>query len=176
MILKPNKSFELNMFVDADFSGRWHKEYSNLRDSVLSRTGYVMTFCGCPISWASELQSEIALSTTEAEYIALSTATRELLPLWRILTDIVQHSFVTLPQPSADSISSSSFSSYIRPSQVFEDNTTCIVLATTDSHFKPRTKHISLKFHHFHNQIQNGSLQIVEVASNENWADIFTKP
>jgi hypothetical protein len=81
--LCPSRSFALDMYVDADFAGRWHKEFSHLRDSVLSCTRYVVTFCGCPISWASKLQSEIALSTTESEYIALSTATRELLPLRR---------------------------------------------------------------------------------------------
>jgi hypothetical protein len=78
MLLTPNMTFNLDMFVDADFAGRWHKEFSHLRDSVLSRTGYVVTFCGCPISWSSKLQTEIALLTTESEYIALSSATREL--------------------------------------------------------------------------------------------------
>jgi hypothetical protein len=71
LLLHPNKSFALDMYVDADFAGRWHKEFSHLRDSVLSRTGYVIISCGCPISWASKLQSKIALSTTESEYIAL---------------------------------------------------------------------------------------------------------
>jgi hypothetical protein len=42
--------------------------------------------------------------------------------------------------------------------------------------FKPRTKHISIKYHHFHDQIKNGTLEIVKVATNENLADIFTKP
>jgi hypothetical protein len=79
--LRPSRSFALDMYVDADFAGRWHKEFSHLRDSVLSRTGYVVTFSGCPISWATKLQSEIALSTTESEYIALLMATRKLLPL-----------------------------------------------------------------------------------------------
>ncbi len=69
------------MYVDADFSGRWHKEYAKLCDSVLSRTGYVITFCGCPVTWSSKLQTEIALSTTESKYIALSTAARDILPL-----------------------------------------------------------------------------------------------
>jgi hypothetical protein len=165
------------MYVDADFAGRWHKEYSHLRDSVLSRTGFVITFCGCPVTWGSKLQSEIALSTTESEYIALSSATRELLPLRRILRDIIQHSFITLPHHVKDTISTPSFSSTIQPSRVYEDNSACIVLATTDSpQFKPRTKHISLKFHHFRDQIINGNLQIIKVASSENWADIFTKP
>lgn len=81
LILKPSTSLTLDMFVDADFAGMWHKEYAALRTNVLSRTGFVITFCGCPITWCSKLQTEIALSTTESEYIALSTATRELLPL-----------------------------------------------------------------------------------------------
>jgi hypothetical protein len=174
--LRPSRSFALDMYVDADFAGRWHKEFSHLRDSVLSRTGYVVTFCGCPISWASKLQSEIALSTTESEYIALSTATRELLPLRQILQDIMQHSFIKLPSPTHDSIATTTFQSNLGPSLVFEDNSACIVLATKETQFKPRTKHISLKYHHFHDQIQNGNLKIIKVASSENWADIFTKP
>jgi hypothetical protein len=80
MVLHPTTNLSLNMFVDAAFAGRWYREYSNLRDSVLSCTGYVITFCGCPVIWASKLHSEIALSTIESEYIALSTATRDLLP------------------------------------------------------------------------------------------------
>jgi hypothetical protein len=176
MNLRPTTSFALDMFVDADFAGRWHKDFSHLRDSVLSRTGYVVTFCGCPISWASKLQSEIALSTTESEYIALSTATRKLLPLRQVLQDIISHSFIQLPYTCRDSISSSTFHSEIRPSNVYEDNNACIVLAKTESNFKPRTKHISLKFHHFQDKIKDGSLRIVKVDSTQNWADIFTKP
>ena len=79
--LKPSKDLSLNMYLDADFAGMWHKEYAELRNSLLSRTGYVITFCGCPVTWSSKLQTEIALSTTESEYIALSTVTRELLLL-----------------------------------------------------------------------------------------------
>jgi hypothetical protein len=74
LILKPNTSLALDMYVDADFAGMWHKEYAELRENVLSRTGFVILFCGCPIMWCSKLQTEIALSTTESEYIALSTA------------------------------------------------------------------------------------------------------
>jgi len=50
------------------------------------------------------------------------------------------------------------------------------MLATTDSNFKPRTKHIALKFHHFKDKISNGSLQMVKVATDLNIADLFTKP
>ena len=52
MILKPTTDVTLNMFVDADFAGMWHKEYAELRDNLLSRTGFIITFCGCPVSGA----------------------------------------------------------------------------------------------------------------------------
>jgi hypothetical protein len=80
--LKSSLSLTLDMFVDVNFAEMWHKEYANLCDNVLSRTGFfIITFCGCPITWGSKLQTQIALSTTASEYIALSTATHELLPL-----------------------------------------------------------------------------------------------
>ncbi len=69
------------MYVDANFTGMWHQEHSTLWDNVPSCTGYVFTFCECPIHWVRKLQTKISLSTTEAEYIALSMATRDLLPL-----------------------------------------------------------------------------------------------
>jgi len=119
--------------------GRWHKDYTELRDSVLSRTGYVIQFCGCPVTWASKLQSEIALSTTESEYIALSTATHDLIPLRRILSDIHQSKFISAMVTSKpDSFPSP----MLPPSKIFEDNNASIVLATTETQFKPRTKHI----------------------------------
>jgi hypothetical protein len=46
-----------------------------------SRMGYIITYAGCPMHWSSKMQTEIALSTTEAEYIALSQAMREVLPI-----------------------------------------------------------------------------------------------
>jgi len=173
LILHPSTDLSLNMFVDADFAGHWHREYSELRESVLSRTGYVITFCDCPLTWCSKLQSKIALSTTESEYIALSMATSDLLPLRCILTDIEQYSFIQLSQsPTSDMIHASS----LPPSKKFEDNNAYIILATTDMQFKPRTKHISIKYHHFHDQIRNGNLEIIKVNTDENIADIFTKP
>jgi hypothetical protein len=96
LIVHPTADLSFNMYVDADFARQWHKDYTELRDSVLSRTGYIIMFCGCPITWYSKLQSEITLSTIESEYITLSTAIRDLLPLHCILTDIHNHSFISL--------------------------------------------------------------------------------
>jgi hypothetical protein len=51
LTLRPQSNGKLDMRVDADFAGTWHKEYAHLRTSVLSRTGYVITYCGCIIQW-----------------------------------------------------------------------------------------------------------------------------
>ena len=72
ILLKPGRSKNVKCFVDADFAGNWSQEKAENSTNMLSRSGYVIQFMGCPIMWVSKLQSEIALSITEAEYIALS--------------------------------------------------------------------------------------------------------
>ncbi|KAK4400105.1 Retrovirus-related Pol polyprotein from transposon TNT 1-94 [Sesamum angolense] len=67
--------------------------YANDRDSRRSTTSYVFTLCGACISWKSQLQNIVALSTTEAEYIALTEAFKEALWLECLLKEI---GFVTL--------------------------------------------------------------------------------
>ena len=124
------------MYIDADFAGTWHKEFSHLQDCVLSRTGFMVLYHGCPIHWDSKLQTEIVLSTTEAEYIALSTSVRELIPIWRLLRELTLHSSLAnhVQHPPGT----------LPPSTIYKDNASCIAIATKDNHHKPRTKHISL--------------------------------
>lgn len=88
IIYKPTThSFEV--WVDADFCGLWNRETAIDDPSTSkSRTGYVITYAGCPIIWASQLQTEIAQSTTESEYIALSTALRQTIPLMRLIAEL----------------------------------------------------------------------------------------
>ena len=61
----------LDIHVDADFAGNWNKDNAESPASVISHTGFVIRYFGCPVLWESKLQTEIALSPTEAEYIAL---------------------------------------------------------------------------------------------------------
>ena len=102
LLLKPTKELSLDCHVDADYAGLWTYEDDQDPVCVRSRTGYVMTVSGAPIHWVSKLQTEIALSTTEAEYIALSQALRELVPLRRMFDEVVlnldlkQHSNVAV--------------------------------------------------------------------------------
>ena len=72
IVYNPNKSKGLECYIDADFSRGWTQADSDNAKNVMSRTGYVIAYAGCPIHFVSKLQTEIALSTAEAEYIDLS--------------------------------------------------------------------------------------------------------
>ncbi len=71
----------IECYVDANFAGGWNITASADADNVMSRTGFVITYANCPIYWASHLQTEIALSTVKAEYIAMSSAVCKVIPL-----------------------------------------------------------------------------------------------
>jgi hypothetical protein len=60
-------------------------------------------------------------------------------------------------------------------STIFEDNKGCVDLANAPK-LRPRTKHIALKYHHFHSHVENGSIKIQWIDSKNQLADIFTKP
>ena len=90
IIFQPTQELQLDCYVDADFYGLWTHENDQDPVGVKSRTGYVFTSGECPIQWSSKLKSEIALSTTEAEYIALSQAMCKLLTLRQLLNDMAQ--------------------------------------------------------------------------------------
>jgi hypothetical protein len=72
---KPNTEKGFECYCDADFSGNWNKSFADVDPrTAKSRSRWVIFHAGCPIIWDSKLQSQVALSTTEAEYIAMSMA------------------------------------------------------------------------------------------------------
>ena len=85
IIYRPNKSKGMECYVDAEFSGGWTQDDSDNAENVLSQTGYVIIYAGCPINFVSKLQTKISLSTSESEYIALSQDWQEVIPLIKLL-------------------------------------------------------------------------------------------
>ena len=73
-MFKPNLKDGFKCYVDADWARNWRKTRPNDKTGALSQTGYIITYAYCPIMWGSKMQSLVALSTTEAELIAMSTA------------------------------------------------------------------------------------------------------
>ena len=88
IIYKPDRSKGLECYVDADFAGGWTQADASNAENVVSRTGYVIMYANCPILWVSRLQTKIALSTAEAEYIALSQALHNVIPLITLLKEV----------------------------------------------------------------------------------------
>jgi len=163
MKITPSKKFNLDCYADADFAGLWSAELPNDPTCVKSRTGYVLMLGGVPVSWSSKLQSKIALSTTEAEYSALSTAMKELIPLRRLIEELTKALGV---ERSAEE----------RLSCVFEDNRGALTLANTEMPMTtPRTKHYAIELHWFREHCVPGAIEVKAIDTKVQLADIFTK-
>jgi hypothetical protein len=59
---------------------------------------------------------------------------------------------------------------------ILEDSTAALALANDGKKYRPCTKHLSIKWYHFRDQVKKGWLNVQKVDTKENWADIFTKP
>ena len=159
----PDSNMKLDCYVDADYAGLWKYEDDQDPVSVKSRTGYVMTLGKCPLIWSSKLQTEIALSTLEAEYIAMSQSMRELIPLRRLLEELGKTLELDFTKP------------VLIHSTVFEDNNGALGLAESPK-LTPRTKHIGIKYHWFRDKIgKDRGIELAKIASVDQKADIFTK-
>ncbi len=154
----------LECYSDADFAGNWNKIESEFnKDTARSRTGYIIKYAGCPLVWGSKLQTEIALSTTESEYVALSTSLREVIPLMELIKELEGAGFaIKKDKPRV----------YC---EAFEDNEGALEMARSPK-MRPRTKHINIKYHHFRDAVKKGDIVINAIDTEEQQADIMTKP
>ena len=163
MIYRP-KDETFDCYVDASFAGDWKKELANCTDKsqAKSRSGYVIRYAGCPILWASKMQTVIALSSTEAEVVALSQATREVIPLIKLARELKFYGYpVTKEIPTIKC-------------KIFEDNSGCIEIAKVPK-VRPRTKHMSTQFFHFGHHFKAGDLMIEKCDTTLMAADYCTK-
>jgi hypothetical protein len=154
----PEKGFEC--YCDADFSGAWNKQFAwHDPSTVKSRSRWVIFYAGCPIIWASKLQTQVALSTTEAEYIAMSQALRDVLLIMFLIQEIKAKGFqVICTKP------------YIYCKD-FEDNSGTLELARLPK-LCPRTKHINVCYHHFCEHVRNGLIKIFPIGTKDQTADV----
>ena len=91
-IMRPLPKKDLEVFVDASFCGDWDStDAASDRDTARSRHGYIINYAGCPLLWKSQLQTEIALSSTESEYTGLSYALRDAIPIMELLKEMQAH-------------------------------------------------------------------------------------
>ncbi|KAL7478267.1 hypothetical protein ACHAW6_004040, partial [Cyclotella cf. meneghiniana] len=83
---KPDASKGFYCYADTDFSGEWNKDFAKLDPSTAkSRSGWFILYADCLVIWCSKLQSQVALSATEEEYIAHSQALCNVIPIMALL-------------------------------------------------------------------------------------------
>ena len=135
----------LDGYTDSDMAGDV--------DSRKSISGFMMTFAGGVVSWQSKLQKCVALSTTEAEYIAITEGCKEALWMRKFLEEL------GLKQEKYG---------------VYNDSQSAIHLSK-NSTFHSRSKHIDVRYHWIHDVLESKQLYLEKIYTSENGLDMLTK-
>ncbi|KAE8730652.1 putative galacturonosyltransferase 6 [Hibiscus syriacus] len=135
----------INGYVDSDYAGDLDKSKST--------TGYVFKVAGGAVSWVSKLQSVVATSTTEAEYVAATQASKEAIWLKMLLEELGHNQeYVSL----------------------FCDSQSALHLARNPA-FHSRTKHIRVQYHFIREKVEEGTVDMQKIHTKDNIADFMTK-
>ncbi|CAJ2664376.1 unnamed protein product [Trifolium pratense] len=134
-------------YSDADWAGD--------KDDYISTTGYLLYLGDTPISWSSRKQRSVARSSTEAEYKALADTASELLWVLSLFTELGH-------TPTAGPV-------------IYCDNLGATHLSANPV-FHSRMKHIALAYHFVRENVQRGRFRVSFVSTNDQLADILTKP
>jgi hypothetical protein len=136
----------VSIYSDSDYAGD--------RAGRKSTSGMVAFLNGGPISWSSQKQQTVSLSTCEAEYIAMTGAAAEVQWLRQLLEEL------TFKQKG--------------PTEMMCDNTAAQSLAKNDV-LSSKTKHIEIRHHFIRQQIRRKHVKLVHCSTKEQIADLFTK-
>jgi hypothetical protein len=137
----------LHTFADAN----WGRDLDTRR----STSGILHKIGNSSISWTSKLQPVVSLSTAEAEYIVLSDATKDIIHLRRLLSEL------------GEKISG--------PTQLLSDNQSCIKLVRNRVQYS-KTKHIDIRFHFIREKSQEGEVHVTYIPTTYQQANFSTKP
>lgn len=130
----------------------WAEDKTNRK----SNSGHVFLVNGATVCWASRKQPLVALSTCEAEFIALCEACRAALWIRRLLIDMKQK----LPNATT----------------IYEDNQSCLKLIKEEERLSNRSKHIDTRFHFVKDYVKNQLVSCEYCPTEDMLADILTKP
>jgi Reverse transcriptase (RNA-dependent DNA polymerase) len=142
-----NNTSDIILYSDAD--------WGNNLDDRRSVSGYVSVLSGGATTWSSKKQPTVALSSMEAEYMALANTTRENSWIRQLFAELGEH--INLP------------------THIFVDNRGTIEY-TANAGFHARSKHIDIRHHFIRDSIASNEASVHHCTSDENIADIFTKP
>jgi hypothetical protein len=142
-----SNELQVTGYSDSDYAGD-----PNTRRSI---SGNVFIVSNAAISWCSNKQSVVALSSTEAEYVAAAHATKQAMWLTTLLNELDLQ-----PNPV--------------PITLLLDNQSCMDLAYNPIHHK-RSKHIDVRHHYLRERVEEGDIELEYVPTGDQLADPFTK-
>lgn len=155
--LKETKSYGLcytSNCDSTDLTGYSDSDFANDLEKRRSTTGYVFLKSGAAVTWSSQRQPTVALSTTEAEFMAACAATKEAMWLRQLLSDL----------------------------GVFRQKSVCInidnqsaINVIKNSEFHKRCKHIDIKYNFIKEKYHDNIISLNYVHTNNQYADVFTK-
>lgn len=146
----------LNYHSEPELLGYCDSDWGGDIGTRRSTTGYIYLFRGSPIAWSSKLQKTVALSSCEAEYMALKEAIKE-------------QQYIT-----AISTSIAFFRGLEHPETLYTDSLSAIQLAKNPGHHH-RTKHIDIQYHYVRQKVQEGKTNLIHIHTSEQPADYLTK-
>ena len=136
------------------FEGYCDSDIAGDKEKRISVTGFCIYVCGCLVSWKSRGQKHVTLSSTEAEYVAVSEVCQEIMFIKSVLE------FIGVKVKT--------------PITVYCDNVGEIFLAC-NAKTGGRTKHIDVKYHYVWEFVRDRVIQTIFVRSENNHSDVFTK-
>lgn len=147
---KANGNLPMEVWTDSS----WGEDPDNSR----STSGYVVMMAGGPVAWKSTKQQSVALSSTEAEYMAQTAAATNVMWTRGLLKELKIQG--AIPD---------------RASVIYADNQGTIKLANNPT-FQKRSKHINIRYHYTRDLIDQGKIELEYRSTKEMIADGLTKP
>ena len=155
--LKGTRKYELTFGPAGGVEGFTDANWGNDLDDRHSICGYVFILNGGAVSWSSKKQSVVALSSTEAKYIAITHAAKEATWIRHLLSEL--YSPLVLKHPLI----------------LYSDNKSAIELVKNAT-FHSRTKHIAIRYHYVRESYNDGVISLNHRGTDDMPADVFTKP
>nr|GEY48941.1 retrovirus-related Pol polyprotein from transposon TNT 1-94 [Tanacetum cinerariifolium] len=145
--------YRTNCGNHVDVTGFVDSDYVKDPDKGRSITGYAFLVQGCVVSWKATLQHVVALSTTEAEYMALTETVNEAIWLSGLLEELgVELNTMTVNCDNQGAI-------HLSRNHVFHE----------------RTNHINVRYHFIREVLEAKTFKVLKVGTEHNDADALTK-